>query len=569
MAEERLGPGDLTPRGIPSARRGYDKRVVDAIMSEARRHWQDLVDEHEELRSAVEATGGLDYLGKELGTIGRDVGEVLDAAQRAAEGIRNRSREEADRLESEAAAKAESMVTEAEQQAFDLRQDAWNSGMEVLDSVDVQNEGFIRAAKDAALTIRAQAEKDAHRHIASAEREAGDLIRQARYEADRQLNQARELAQQIIDRASTPQYIDPSDAVQVVNPAIEAKRDELLDDIERIRLEQSIDSVKVFTNEPRLPDPEDPDGIDLSDVLAADVQELNAEPTPEPEVRVIPPTEAVRPTRTEPAPAPASAPAPAPPRREPEVVTINTNPHEQQFGTADDVGTLFEALRETGENPPAVVEEQLPADPFELKDQLLTPIVDEGVRDTKRRIVDLQNRALSGLRGDGWQPDPPGVGRELGVGLEPMILKAASAGATAAGPLAGLRGAIADPGGRGAQLVVSMAAALSGQLGAALEDAGGPEQSAEAVSRVFRQWRNDDAERWVRAVATAGYHDSLIAAMRDGGVDRIEAVLSGAPTCEECPGPGGQAWRPGRQPPEGTNVPPATLGCACTVQPAN
>jgi hypothetical protein len=110
-----------------------------------------------------------------------------------------------------------------------------------------------------------------------------------------------------------------------------------------------------------------------------------------------------------------------------------------------------------------------------------------------------------------------------------------------------------------------MAAALSGALGAALEDAGGPEQAAEAVNRVFRTWRDHEAARWTRSVATASYHDSLIAAMRTGGVDKIQAVVGSSPTCADCPGPAGLSWRPGREPPEDTRVPPATLGCSCTI----
>lgn len=554
MAEELVGPEYLTTRGIPSSRRGYDKRVVDAVLSEARGHWQQLLDRYHELRQVVEATGGIDFLGKELSEVGRDVGEVLASAQQAADGIRTRSRAEAERIEREAADEAAAVVAEAEQQAFDLRSDAWDGGMELIESIEAEGERIIQAAKDSALLIRAQAEKDAHRHIAGAEREASDLVRQARYEADRQLNQARELAQTIIDRAAAPSFIEPGDTVQVRDPGVERRRDEILGEIERIRLQQNVDSVTVFDNEPKLPDddrPYEPDGIDLSDVLAAEVGELRGDPGD-----VI------------------AADAP----NDPAVVTVSTtppgprhgtvDPARDLFGTEDDVGTLFEALRTTGEQPQPVVEEQLPADPFELRDQLLGPVVDEAARDTKRRIVDLQNEALAGLRSTGWEPSPPTVARELGRSLEPLILKAASAGATAAGPLAGLRGSIADPGARAGQVVSGMAASLAGQLAAAIEDATNPELAAEEVSRVFRTWRNEEAERWVGNVAGAAYHDSLLSAMRAGGVDKVRALVGSDPVCAECPGPGGLSWRPGREPPDETKIPPASVTCTCTVVPA-
>jgi vacuolar-type H+-ATPase subunit H len=555
MAEEFVGPEYLTTRGIPSSRRGYDKRVVDAVLSEARGHWQALLDRYTELRQLVESTGGIEFLGKELSEIGRDVGEVLASAQQAAEGIRNRSHQEAERIEREASEEAEAVVAEAERQAFDLRSSAWDDGMDLIQSIEAEGERIIQAAKDSALLIRAQAEKDAHRHIAGAEREASDLVRQARYEADRQLNQARELAQTIIDRAAAPAFIEPGDTVQVRDPGVERRRDEILGEIERIRLQQNVDSVAVFENEPKLPEPDarpyEPDGIDLSDVLAAEVGEMRGEPD-----EVI---------------------APDVPN-EPEVVTVSTtppgprhgtpDPAHDLFGTDDDVGTLFEALRTTGEQPQPIVEEQLPADPFELRDQLLSLVVDDAARETKRRIVDLQNEALAGLRSTGWEPNPPTVARELGRSLEPLILKAASAGATAAGPLADLRGAIADPGTRASQVVAGMAASLAGQLAAAVEDASNPELAAEAVSRVFRVWRNDEAERWVENVAGTAYHDSLLSAMRAGGIDKVQALVGSDPACAECPGPGGLSWRPGREPPDETKVPPASITCTCAVVPA-
>jgi hypothetical protein len=532
MADEELGPEYLTTRGVPSSKRGYDKRVIDALLGEARDHWQQLQDKYEALRSSVEESGGLEFLGRELSQVGAEVGEVLTAAQRAADGMRARTASESERIEREATEAATSAVEEAEAQAFELRRSAWETGMDLLDSALLKVERIIKAGNDDGLLIRAQAEKDAHRHIAGAEREASDLMRQARYEADRQLNQAREVAQQIIDRAATPQYPEVREASSSL-PEVEARRDELLEEIERLRLERNIDSVKVFNDgvpEDRHVSARDaafePDGIDLSDVLAAEVQGM----------------------------------------REPETIKVRVDPPAEAFGTADDVGTLFEALRVTGEVETVVVEDPLPTDPLELRERLLVPIVDGGTREVKRRIVDMQNVALDGLRGAGWTPHPPDVGRELSVVLEPLVHRAGSAGAQAAGPLAGIYGSLSEPGERAGQLTMSMAAALSGQLAAALEDAGGPEQSAEAIGRVFRTWRNQDAERWVRSVGAAAYHDSLLAALRSSGVESVTALWSGNP-CDQCAAPDGLSWRPGRLPPNDLRVPPANLGCTCTVVP--
>ena len=530
MADDEIGPDYLTTRGVPSSRRGYDKRVVDALLSEARDHWQTLLDKYMELRSAVDKSGGLEFLSRELGEIGQQVGEILASAQKAADGMRNRAGEEAERVERESTSTAEASTAEAEAEAFELRHSAWEAGMDLLDSALVEVDRLVQIGEDDALLIRAQAEKDSHRHIAGAERESSDLIRQARYEADRQLNQAREVAQQIIDRAAAPHYPEGTDPSSPSDPLVEARRNEVLAEIERLRLERSIDSVETFSERSAAtnvrPGDEgfEPDGIDLSDLLAADVQEL---------------------------------------RSEPETIKVRVDPPAEVYGTADDVGTLFEALR-TDEVDTVVIPEQLPTDPFELRDQLLIPVINGGVRDLKRRIVDIQNVALDGLRGGGWKPHPPDIGREFGVALESMIQRAGSAGATAAGPLAGLPGSLSEPGDRANHLVVSMSAALAGQLDAALEDVSGPEQSAEAIGRVFRSWRNDDAERWVRSVATAAYHDSLLAAFRSGGIDKVVALSTGA-ACENCAGPDGLSWRPGREPPNDMRVPPANLGCTCTI----
>lgn len=537
MADEELGPEYLTARGVPSSKRGYDKRVIDALLSEARDRWQAVQDKYEELRATVEASGGIEFLGRDLGAIGTEVGEVLSSAQKAADGMRSRAREESDRVDRESTEAATGAIAEAEAQALGLRRDAWDSGMDLLDSALLEVERIISAGKDDALLIRAQAEKDAHRHISSAEREASDLIRQARYEADRQLNQTREVAQQIIDRAASPQFADSGGETTPPSEFTDARREELLAEIERLRLERSIDSVKVFRSEPMVRpthvEPADkafePDGIDLSDVLAAEVHEM---------------------------------------RSAPETIPIRVDPPTQAFGTEDDVGTLFEALRTTGEVETVVVEEQLPTDPFELRDQLLLPVINDGVSDLKRRIVDMQNVALDGLRGSGWTPHPSDIAGGMALLLESMIHKAGSAGATAAGPLGGLFGSVSEPGDRAGRLVASMSAALAGQLAASLEDSRGPEEAASAVSQVFRSWRNDAAERWVRSAATAAYHDSLLAAFRSGGISNVVALSTGAP-CENCAGPEGLSWRPGREPPDGKAVPPASLGCSCTISPAS
>lgn len=537
MTDDQLGPETLSTRGVPSSRRGYDKRVIDALLGEARSNWQAMQDEFEALRAAVDEAGGLEYLGKELGAVAREVGAILAAAQEAADGMRTRAREDAERIESEATAGAKQLVEEAERQAFEMRRDAWEAGGGLLEDSMSEAAAIVAQGEDDALLIKAQGEKDAHRHLAAAKKEGDDIIRTARYEADRQLNQAREVAQEIIDRAwATPR---PGESMPP-DPVTEERRRELLAEIERLRTHRPVETVQVFANEPmpagkrvepeaKKPEEGEPDGIDLSDAMAAEVERLRDD----------------APTET---------------------VVIRTGPGTHEFGNEDDVGTLFEALRTTGEMEPVTNEESLPSDPFELRDTLLLPAINAAVRDVKRRIVDLQNVALDALRSTGWEPSAPDIASQMRGVLEPLVAKAGSAGARAAYPLAGIAGAVSDPGDRAGAMGADMAEAFATRLQAVVGDSPGPEQAAAALGRVFRTWRNDDAERWVRAISHAAYHDSLAAALRDGGVATVAGVASPGP-CAECPAPTGKSWPAGGAPPEGTELPPAHLECACTIGP--
>jgi hypothetical protein len=537
MTDEQLGPEILSTRGVPSARRGYDKRVIDGLLSEAAKHWAVLARQHSELLDSVEKSGGLEFLGREMSQVAAEVGAILESAKKAADGMRTRAREDAERLEREAATAAEAVVAQADRQAFELRKDAWETGADLLEDALDEAARIIVAGSDDALMIRAQGEKDAHRQVAAARKEGDDLIRTARYEADRQLNQAREVAQEIIDRAAAP-YTESGDIPD--DPVSEQRRRELLAEIEQLRAQRSVDAVEVFATD-QTPTTRrrsgqrarsNSGGIDLSDQLAAEVAEMRGGPPP------------------------------------PKVLRIMTN-DKVQFGTDDDVGTLFEALRTTGEVDEVELErrEPLSTDPFELREQLLLPVINGGVRESKRRVVDLQNVALAGLRSSGWHPEASVVVRELRGALEPMIHKAASAGARAAGPLAGVMGAMSAPGDRAARLMGDMAAALTGQLGAAVDEGGGPEVMAAAISRVFRDWRTDTAERWSRLVAFAAYHDSLLSALSDGGVEEVVGVGTGS-ACDVCPSREGLHWVPGGVPPNGTAVPPARIDCGCSFIPA-
>lgn len=554
MPEDTLGPDTFSTRGIPTSRRGYDRKVVDALVADAVAAWSALEKRYGELIAEIERSGGLQHLSRDLGAIAADVGKVLTAATEAADGIRSRAQADADRVAAESAAassqsldaaavQAAGIVAEADRQAFDLRRDAWDAGMGLLVSVQQAIADVLAAADDEAQMIRADAEKENHRRLAMTRKEADEIVRNAKFEADRQLNLARELAQEMLDRA---QGIE-SHVIPTVGER--HRRREIMGEIERLRAERTIEEVAVLPAEPA-PAPEDspevlfgvldPQAPELSDALAAEVGRLRGDgPPPKP-----PRGRRMTKRRAEPEAEPAYEAPPAP--------------------SADDVQTLFDALRITAEQEPVVAD--LSHDPMELRDRLALPFHNQGLRDVKRRIVDLQNVALDAVRSSRtWSPDQEAIGADLAPAMEPVIQKAAAAGAEAAGVLGGVNDARPRVGKRPYALVRGMAGDLSSEVRTALASAGGPAEVASTVSRVFRAWRGDQAERWVRAITFAAYHDSLVGALAAGGVGRVSGVGSGRP-CPSCVGPAGTEWAPGAAPPDGLRVPPADLDCVCTVR---
>jgi len=563
MPEDTIGPESFSTRGIPTARRGYDRKVVDALVEEAVAAWRALEERHRELVAEVDRSGGLQFLERDLTAISADVKRILDAATEAADGIRARATEDAARItadaeasavetRAEAHADATRTQTEADRQAFGLRRDAWDAGMDLLGGVQREVDDILRAAEEEAQIIRADAEKETHRRLAITRREADDIIRNAKFEADRQLNLARDLAQEMLDR------VQGEEAPVIPTAAERHRREEIIGELDRLRSERTIEDVTVLPAEPA-PEPEDspevlfgvldPQTPGLSEALAAEVGRLRGdEPPPKPQRgrkigRPQPEADALAP--------------------EPDGESVAEPDDHPGPPSGDEVRTLFDALRSTAETEAATA---LPSDPLELRDRLALPLHNQGLRDVKRRIVDMQSTALDALgAGRAWVPDSDAMAAELAAALGPVVQKAATAGVEAAGALAGI--AVPKPvvGERPATLIKAMAADLGTAVRSALSGGGGPAESSAAVSRVFRAWRGDQAERWVRSVTFAAYHDSMVGGLAAAAVEKVAGVGSGRP-CPSCVGPDEVEWDPAGPPPDGLLVPPAELDCICTIR---
>ena len=664
MADQEMGPERLTPKGLPSARRGYDHRAVERLLEEAQRAWAALQQEHRRLLDEIDRAGGLDYLARDLGAVGGDVGRLLGDAQEAARGLRERAKAdsgdrlaaaetEAHRLVAEAEAEARRLVAETEEQTFHLRADAWAAGMDLLRKAAETGREMVREAGVEVLSVRAGAEQEAHRLVAGARRESQDLLREARFSAERAALEARAAAE----------YMPPSTVVTPeppqagpAEPAATGRRrrhaSQAPADVQDvIRVIQPVEG----------PRPVARPGIDpgsYGDALAAEVEALwesgetePLPPMPEPAPPVrraarVPVAKAPEPETAAGAPAAAlevegpaatpaaEAPVPEPPARakgkpaarvgeEPAVEVVPEKPvpggaaeaqaaaestppteaptppvreapaPEAAPGLVED---LFSRLRSThrsagpgggrrrgrGASPPG---ETLPGlgpvsaatiatargpvpDAVELRERLVLPVQNSALRRVKESLVELQNSALDSLRVTGaWQGAGPALAA-LGPALDAVAEEGAEAGAQAAAAFLGGEPPAPVITARSAALVQSMADELGAQVAAALTETSGagPLEVSSAVSRVFRAWRAEEAEHWVRTVAYAAYHDSLLAGLAVGGVRSVAPVAHGL-LCPECPAFRGLAWDPGGEPPPGTARPPVHSDCVCTVVP--
>jgi hypothetical protein len=209
-------------------------------------------------------------------------------------------------------------------------------------------------------------------------------------------------------------------------------------------------------------------------------------------------------------------------------------------------------------------------DPFGVRERLLLPVTNQALREIKRRLVDLQNLALEELRThDAWSPDPSEFAAVFRDDVHTVSRESSVAGYIGAAELVGSSEAPPAPATGFTDDADAFGEALGDSVASAIDKSrtagAGPRQVASAVSRVFRAWRTDDAERRVRSVAYVAYHRSLLVALSELGVDEVRGWAAGRP-CPRCPA--GERWKTAEGPPAGTVVPPSEVDCICTVGPS-
>jgi cell division septum initiation protein DivIVA len=213
----------------------------------------------------------------------------------------------------------------------------------------------------------------------------------------------------------------------------------------------------------------------------------------------------------------------------------------------------------------------LTIDPFDLRERLLLPAQNRALRIIKRNLVETQNRALENLRlTEGWEPDASIVSEEVTDALVVLARESMVAGFAAAAEMRGSdqtpQPDAVEPGDPSVEFGAALIEATQGSVARSRDSGAGHRETGSSLSRVFRSWRTDDAERRVQFASRAAYHKGLTAALAELGSKDVTVVVSGRP-CPECPENKGP-WTISEGVPRGTTMPPARLECACTIVPS-
>lgn len=578
---------------FPQSLMGYDKRQVDAWIAEQERMIGDLEKEASRLRNALGDQAVQPV--PEYQRVGEEIASLLGDADRVATEMRERAAADADRWRADAESDAAATRAEAAADAEALRGDAWAAAQAMVDDTTAATSEELADAQDRIRALRAEAERESHRLTAGARRESDEQIRVAKMEAERLVKDAEVERDQIVEAARRT-----ADQAQERARALEVRRDELLKELESVRgtvqrLESEIDE-KRQQLEPES-EPEDDDGpavpewgdgirvIPPSDVeSAAPVEDELGEPVdalamveevrrmhdPEPgkgHVRVVDP-EGGSP-EPEPEPEPMPEPSVVDEVQEPEAAEQEADP------PVDELTALFSALRgdepqqEAGSDSATEPEAEGAPDPdpepdpapepatagaehdhatlLQERTTALLPIVNGALRGVKRELADAQNRALEALRLEGeWTPSQSRLTEQFAERLDEV-----RASAYAIGWAAG--GGSGDPQGT-PEVTSAFAGDLAGSLLRAVGKGSDTAAKSTELSRTFRSWRSDAAERHLRAEAIQAHAEGFVAATSAaGGAASLLVADRGCSQCQAAAGPldGG--------------VPPLHAECSCVV----
>jgi DivIVA domain-containing protein len=597
-------PDSIERRTFRRVLRGYDTDEVDAFLKEVTGLLRDSSSRYDALRERLLELGNRD-MKSEFDQVSEDIGRILQEARATAEGLRKR-----------AAADAEQLTQEAEAAAFQLRSDAWIAAEKLLHDATREASSIVQAGERDSLAVIGEAEREAHRRQSAARQESEETVRAAKLEAERVLMDARARSDELIIEANRN-----VEAAEARAASVDERRTEMLEELENARLtignlEQEIEkrrealagpspeevessTVKLLKkSEPESPEEGGPvwsEGHEVVRIVRPPKRIV--EPPPEPVDAEAMAAEVAR------LRAPVSRPDEHPPVRQEETpaaesVEEDETPPEvvddEPVAPSNEIDDLFARLRRIDEPPsvtsplPVETEEhaqpEAPAPepperpdntPFDDRDRFLLPVTNRVLRSVKRELTEAQNIALEELRLEegNWNPTAASLQERLHEPVDMLLKESYSAGIEAAGEMtgaevAGVDGREGTPAESAAALSTALTEAVAAALAEARQGGQGPRQMAAGLSRVYRSWRTDEAERRVRDMAAGAYHRGVLDGLRSAGVTAVrwEVAGRGCPVCREAAAraevPVGEAFA------GGVSEPPAHPDCGCTLVPA-
>ena len=557
-------------RPFKAAFRGYDQDEVDQYLTQLELKLEKTREHQEALAARLEQLGEKKH---DFDALGAELSQMLNLAQEAADGMRKRATDEVALWRAEARAEVDHAVRSSTDDSEAMRADAWRAAEQLLNQAQSEAERILAEAQREALALTGQAERDAHRLGSNAKRDAEEQMKLAKVEAERILTEARAERDQIVDLARKA-----ADQAQERARALEIRRNDLLTELESVRstvsrlesdLEEKRQALSAVPAADRLDDELEPAEAgepaedELADVEAAPPTEQGRTKWAKDSIRIIPAA-----TADEDKPVDATEMADEARLRNSEAAAEAEGAvSEEEDGLTDLFAELTSGDAEDGE----IVLEHEAFDGFALRDQLLLPITNRILRSVKRQLTDSQNVALEALgeAGEGWTPDVTDVEKALHGDFVILAQESFAAGYAGVETMTGE--SLGRPKPEASEVIEqtgAFTAALEESLVAAIADADSERASSSAVSRTYRVWRTDEAERRIRSYARLGYHKGVARGLYALGMTNMEWVL-GSPTCEIC------AAEAEKSPMEIAThlrkdipVPPIHPDCSCTLVPA-
>ena len=423
--------------------------------------------------------------------------------------------------------------------AENLRASVWDEATAILEQVSREVAVVRERAENDSLALIAEGERRSHRLVSQARQASEENRRSARIDAERLVGDAQAQHDEIIEAANRA-----AQAAQERAQALEQRREELMGQLEKAQEAMRTLESELETKRENLRDRDVP--VDLSTVRVVSPPE----PKEQDGVRVVKPPEPI--AEPQPVSAEEIMDEVRSLREQRQHVAEDEIPEEDEtvetaetveaveavdvvpVETGDDIDSLFANLR-AEETPAEAVPEVGPpagADPDQIRERLLLPAQNRALRHVKRQLTELQNLALEQLRltNDKWDPAADVLEGALSGPVTELTLESVHAGYQGASELGipdvappKLTAEDVEP--PTAELATSLASEVQSALDVARKAGDSSRKISATVSKIFRRWRNDDAERRLREASSAAYDDGMKAALALAGYTDADWAL--------------------------------------------